>query len=181
MKYYKYQLGTNILFGSIEVGGYNSNTGNKEVNDSYCRTADYTPVQSNTDYVIAVNQASIGMFVCQYDINKKYIGRLYPRVNEYFTTDSKCKFVTAYRTNTGQLTQPWQINKGQTILPYEAYNGQWVATSFKKYHNNSWVDAKLYTYFEKWSEYPEYSVGYWERFTITEMQQKTIAELQGGN
>jgi len=181
MNYYKYQLGTNILFGSIELGGYNDKTGEKVTNDSYVRTADYTPVKPNTEYIIGINGQSLAMFVCQYDINKNYISRLYPRTSETFTTDSKCQFVTLYRSNSGQLTSTWQINKGGTILPYEPYNGQWVEIAPKKYHNNAWTDTESYTYFEKWSEYPEYSIGYWQKFTIAEMQQKTIAELQGGN
>ena len=181
MKYYKYQLGTNILFGDVEVGGYNDKTGDKVENDAYIRTADFTPVKPNTEYSVSVNGYSIAMFVCQYDINKNYISRLYPKTSESFTTDNNCRFVTLYRSNTASISYNWQINKGSSALPYEAYNGQWVATTPKKYHNNAWVDTELYTYFEKWSEYPEYSVGYWERFTITEMQQKTIAELQGGN
>lgn len=68
-------------------------------------------------------------------------------------------------------TQTFTVNT--TLQPSDIKLSNWWETiGYGKYYSeNRWID----------SIYNKYTIGYWENFTISEMETKTINQLQGGN
>lgn len=116
---HEYHVGTNLIDCAIENGGYNAATGEK-ISGDYYRTADYIAVEPNTDYIFGRGGVSLAVYVCLYTSDKTFIERLYPRRGQYFTTSESTHYITMYRSN-NETSEQWQLNKGQSILPYEAY------------------------------------------------------------
>lgn len=115
-----YKYSTNLIDCAVEEGGYSSSTGNKSTSDTVYRVSDHIAVEPNTSYVFGVNGSSFALQLFEYTKNKNFIGSSVVSQNNYFTTGENTYFITFSR-NKSSGADYWQLNKGQTILPYEAY------------------------------------------------------------
>lgn len=117
--------GKNILSANIEQGSWSTTTGEKISGSTLYRSDDYIVVSPSTTYKYSIDETSYAINVLEYDANKTYIGQLTGGaipVNTSFTTSSNTKYITIFKGQSGG-NEKWQIEKGTTITPYEAYNG----------------------------------------------------------
>ena len=116
--------GKNLFDGVLELGNYNSTTGEKLANNNYIINTNLIPVEELTNYKISLNGSGIGMYVFEYKSDYSYnlTTRKTIDANSYLTTNSGTKYI-AFRTidaNT-DTTSKIQVEKGTTATSYEAY------------------------------------------------------------
>lgn len=117
-------VGKNLFDGILEIGNFNSNTGEKIANNDYIINTNPIPVEELTNYKISSNGTGIRMYVFEYKEDMTYNLSVRKTVNadSYLTTNSGTKYIN-FRTvdaNTN-LQEKIQVEKGTTATTYEAY------------------------------------------------------------
>lgn len=120
-------VGENLFDGVLEIGNFNSNTGEKIANNDYIINTNPIPVEELTNYKISSNGTGIRMYVFEYKEDMTYNLSTRKKVNdnEYLTTNSGTKYIN-FRTidaNTN-LQEKIQVEKGSTASDYEPYKEQ---------------------------------------------------------
>ena len=124
--YQETTTGKNLFDGVLELGNYNSSTGEKLANNNYIINTNLIPVNELTNYKISLNGSGIGMYVFEYKSDYSYnlTARKTIDANSYLTTNSGTKYI-AFRTidaNT-DTTSKIQVETGTTASYWEKYTG----------------------------------------------------------
>lgn len=120
-------VGKNLFDGVLEIGNFNTNTGEKIANNDYIINTNPIPVEELTNYKISSNGTGIRMYVFEYkeDMTYNLSTRKTVNADSYLTTNSGTKYIN-FRTidaNTN-LQEKIQVEKGSTVSTYEAYKEQ---------------------------------------------------------
>ena len=122
--YQETTTGKNLFDGVLELGNFNSNTGEKVANNNYIINTNPIPVEELTNYKISSNGAGIKMYVFEYkeDLSYNLNTRKTVNDNEYLTTNSGTKYINfrTIETNTN-LQEKIQVEGGTTATEYEPY------------------------------------------------------------
>lgn len=120
-------IGKNLFDGILELGNFNSNTGEKVANNNYIINTNPIPVEELTNYKISSNGTGIRMYVFEYkeDMTYNLSTRKTVNDNEYLTTNSGTKYIN-FRTIDAitDTTSKIQVKKETTASTYEAYKEQ---------------------------------------------------------
>ena len=124
--YQETTTGKNLFDGVLELGNYNSTTGEKVANSNYIINKNLIPVNELTNYKISLNGNGVGMYVFEYKSDYSYnlTTRKTIDANSYLTTNSGTKYI-AFRTidvNT-DTTSKVQVEIGTTASYWEKYTG----------------------------------------------------------
>ena len=124
--YQETTTGKNLFDGVLELGNYNSTTGEKLANNNYIINTNLIPVNELTNYKISLNGSGVGMYVFEYKSDYSYnlTARKTIDANSYLTTNSGTKYI-AFRTidaNT-DTTSKIQVETGTTASYWEKYTG----------------------------------------------------------
>lgn len=121
--------GSQLFDGELELGNYDSSTGEKLSNNNFIINKNPIPVEELTNYSITINNSGVDMYIFEYksDLTYNLTSRKTIKANQYWTTNSGTKYVcfrpVASNTN---LNSQVMLNKGTSALPYEPYNnGKW--------------------------------------------------------
>ena len=122
--YQETTTGKNLFDGVLELGNFNSNTGEKIANHDYIINTNSIPVEELTNYKISSNGTGIRMYVFEYkeDMTYNLSARKTVNADNYLTTNSGTKYIN-FRTidaNTN-LQEKIQVEKGSTATDWEKY------------------------------------------------------------
>lgn len=115
--------GTNLYNRDTRIADYYvSNTTGELISYATFFTSDYILIESEENYLISNLR-----YLAWYDINKNYISGFIPdienRTNCVATSPANAVFLRfSYADNTDAFYNSIRVNKGNTLLPYEAYN-----------------------------------------------------------
>lgn len=117
----------NLFDGVLELGNFNTNTGEKVQNNNYIINTNPIPVEELTNYKISSNGTGIGVYIFEYkeDLTYNLSSRKTINADSYLTTNSGTKYIN-FRTidvNTN-LQEKIQVEKSSTASTYEAYKEQ---------------------------------------------------------
>lgn len=155
--------GKNLFDGILELGNFNSNTGEKVANNNYIINTNPIPVEELTNYKISSNGTGIRMYVFEYkeDMTYNLSTRKTVNDNEYLTTNSGTKYIN-FRTidaNTN-LQEKIQVEKGTTTATtYEPYQSQNYAVNLGDIELCKIGDYKDRIYYSSGKWYLEQKIG----------------------
>ena len=120
-------VGKNLFDGVLELGNFNTDTGEKVQNSNYIINTNPIPVEELTNYKISSNGTGIRMYVFEYkkDMTYNLSTRKTVNADSYLTTNSGTKYIN-FRTidvNTN-LQEKIQVEKGTASSDYEPYKEQ---------------------------------------------------------
>lgn len=120
-------VGKNLFDGVLELGNFNTNTGEKVPNSNYIINTNPIPVEELTNYKISSNGTGIGVYIFEYkeDLTYNLSSRKTINADSYLTTNSETKYIN-FRTidaNTN-LQEKIQVEKGTASSEYDPYKEQ---------------------------------------------------------
>ena len=126
------RTGANVWDEEWEVGAYNRTTGDKAIDSSKFRCANYIPVVPNTAYYIG-SSVNATWIVLYYSADKQYLRKYETFTNSTFTTPSNCNYVTFYGATSFYGTtynHDISINYPSVDTDYHPYAGNTYPVTF---------------------------------------------------